>query len=173
MNTPLNRKEQKRQQKERNKRKVESDYCYRLIDRIARYMDRYYLDPIIGFVFPTIGDIFSAIMTVPYLYISLFKIKSVALSLAILYNTLIDVLISLIPFYIGDFLDIFNRSYRKNYKLIVGFLEDDRKIISEINQKARKTVGLIVLVCLLIAGLVYLTLTLIGTTWNLLVGLLS
>ena len=142
-----------------------------MVALIARYMDRYYLDPIIGFIFPTFGDILSATMTLPYLYISIFKIKSVALSLAIIYNTLTDIVISLIPFCIGDVLDIFNRSYKKNFRLIAGFLDDDKSVISEVNRKAGTTLVLIVLLCVIIVGLTYLTITLIGMSLDFLLGL--
>ena len=159
--------------KAERKRRLETDRCYRLVALIARIMDRFYLDPVIGFVFPTAGDIFSTLMTVPYLYLALFRIRSVALALAIMYNTLKDLVISLIPLGIGDLLDIFNRSYRRNYRLITGFLEDNTTIVREVNRKAWKAAAGCVILVLLLVGLIYLTCTLIGTTWDLLTGLFS
>ena len=171
--SPQNRTERKRHKKLERKRRLESDFSYRLIDEISRYMDRYYVDPIIGFIFPTFGDIISTVMVLPYLYISVFKIKSVSLTLALLYNTMLDVLVSLIPFCIGDFLDIFHRSYTKNYRLIRGFVEDDKEVIRAINSKAWKTGAFIAVLALLIAGMTFLTLRLIDRTWVFLAGLFA
>ena len=98
----------------------ENDPLYRLIRTIKNVMDRYYLDPLVGLFFPTAGDIFSSAMTLPFLTVSLFKIKSIPLTLAILYNMLVDMMLGIIPLWIGDLLDIFSRSYAKNYRLIVG-----------------------------------------------------
>ena len=69
----------------------ENDPLYRLIRTIKNVMDRYYLDPLVGLFFPTAGDIFSSAMTLPFLTVSLFKIKSIPLTLAILYNMLVFV----------------------------------------------------------------------------------
>ena len=101
----------------------ENDPLYRLIRTIKNVMDRYYLDPLIGLLFPTAGDIFSSAMTLPFLTVSLFKIKSIPLTLAILYNMLVDMMLGIIPLWIGDLLDIFSRSYAKNYRL-TGYLPD-------------------------------------------------
>lgn len=75
----------------------ENDPLYRLIRTIKNVMDRYYLDPLIGLFFPTAGDIFSSAMTLPFLTVSLFKIKSIPLTLAILYNMLVDMMLGIIP----------------------------------------------------------------------------
>jgi len=81
----------------------------------------------------------------PFLYVSIFKIKSLALTLAVLYNTFLDALIGLIP-YVGDLLDFFHKSYAKNYRLIVGYVEDDKEIISEVKRSAIKSVVGILLI---------------------------
>ncbi len=84
-------------------------------------------------------------MTLPFLTVSLFKIKSIPLTLAILYNMLVDMMLGIIPLWIGDLLDIFSRSYVKNYRL-VGFVEGDKEVIQEVNRKAVLTaVGILVL----------------------------
>lgn len=62
----------------------ENDPLYRLIRTIKNIMDRYYLDPLVGLFFPAAGDIFSSAMMLPFLIMSLFKIKSLPLTLAIL-----------------------------------------------------------------------------------------
>ena len=99
-------------------------------------MDDYFLDPILGFFVPVIGDILPSLLVAPYIYVSLLKIRSIPLTLAIIYNMLLDWLIGMIPMYIGDVIDVFNKAYKKNWKLIVGFVEDDEETIQEVNKKA-------------------------------------
>ena len=55
-----------------------------------------------------------------------------------------------IPFYIGDVLDVFKRSYVENLKLITGYIEDDKEIINKVNKKAFWTAVFIVVLCWLI-----------------------
>ena len=142
--------------KEVRRKKVESSRTFRLTKNITRWMDKYYLDPIIGLLLPAYGDALTALLNLPFLYISMFKVKSVALTFAIIYNTLFDILVGLIPA-LGDLLDIFNKSYTKNSRLLTGFIEDDKKIVSEINRKA---IWLGIL-CLILCLLIYLVILLI------------
>ena len=82
---------------------------YKLIQAIATIMDRYYVDPLLGLV-PTVGDAVTSLLTLPYLYFSVFKLRSIPLTLALLCNMLIDFAMGVIPFWIGDILDFFNHS---------------------------------------------------------------
>ena len=68
----------------------------------------------------------------------------------VIYNILMDLLIGAIPFYIGDVLDVFKRSYVENLKLITGYIEDDKEIINKVNKKAFWTAVFIVVLCWLI-----------------------
>ena len=77
-------------------------------------------------------------------------VKSIPLTLAVIYNILMDLLIGAIPFYIGDVLDVFKRSYVDNLKLITGYIEDDKEIINMVNKKAFWTAVFIVVLCWLI-----------------------
>ena len=72
----------------------------------------------------------------------------------------------LIPFYIGDIIDVFNRSYKKNYRLIVGYVEDDQEIISEVNRKAIRTAVLIAIMCVIIYYLMKILLLVMATIWE-------
>ena len=63
---------------------------YKMLERIAIYMDTYHLDPIIGLI-PGIGDLISAILAIPFIYYSLFTLKSIPLTLAIINNILLDI----------------------------------------------------------------------------------
>lgn len=149
----------------------ENDPLYRLIRTIKNVMDRYYLDPLIGLFFPTAGDIFSSVMMLPFLTMSLFKIKSLPLTLAILYNMLMDMMLGIIPLWIGDLLDIFNRSYSKNYRLIVGFVEGDQEVIQEVNRKAVLTAMGILVLCFIIYWLTKAVIYLTSELWEWVQGL--
>lgn len=145
--------------KERHKNRSEriaSSRTYHLTKRIAKWMDRYYIDPIIGFFLPGYGDTITALLNLPYLYVSAFKVRSLPLTLAIIFNTLLDVLIGLIPV-LGDLFDIFNKSYTKNSRLLTGFVEGDHSIIREVNRKAI----LLGVLCLILCLLIYLVILLI------------
>lgn len=145
-------KEQERAKKKAEKREAMMNRAsYRCMQTTAKYMDKYYLDPILGFILPGgLGDALSSIFALPFVYYSLCVVRSIPLTLAVIYNILMDVLIGAIPFYIGDVLDVFKRSYIDNLKLITGFIEDDKDVINEVNRKAFTTAILIALVCLLI-----------------------
>lgn len=128
-------KEEKRQQRKQNKRReLENSASYRAVVGISRLCDTWMLDPIIGFF--GVGDILTTMLAFPSIYVSLFKIRSIPLTLACIFNTTLDFLLGSIPFFIGDICDIFYRSFRKNLKLIQGFVEDDRAVIAEVNRKA-------------------------------------
>ena len=124
---------------------------YRTLQRIARWMDTYYLDPILGFLLPAgIGDFVSALMAIPFIVFSLFVAKSIPLTLAIINHTLWDILIGLIPFFVGDVLDVFSRPYRRNLQLIEGYLASDKSTIRHLQKHVAITLFAILLCCTLI-----------------------
>ena len=140
----INKKEAKRQE-------MMNRQSYRLMTSTAKYMDKYFLDPILGFIFPAgIGDALSSVLAFPFVYYSLCVVKSIPLTLAVIYNILMDVLIGAIPFCIGDVLDVFKRSYVENLRLITGYIEDDKEIINKVNKKAFWTAVFIAVLCWLI-----------------------
>lgn len=128
---------------------IKESKTYKLIEAIAKVMDEYYVDPLLGLV-PTVGDAVTSLLTLPYLFFSVFKLHSIPLTLALLCNMLIDFAMGVIPFWIGDILDFFNRSYIKNYKLITGYVEGDEEMIKSVNRRAWWMAVLIVVLCLLI-----------------------
>ena len=124
---------------------------YRTLQRIARWMDTYYLDPILGFLLPAgIGDFASALMALPFIVFSLFVAKSIPLTLAIINHTLWDIFIGLIPFFVGDVLDVVSRPYRRNLQLIEGYLSGDKSTIRHIQKHVAITLFAILLCCTLI-----------------------
>lgn len=150
---------------------IKSSKSYQMTERIARLMDKYYLDAVLGFLLEGFGDLLTQLLTLPYIYVSAVKIRSVPLTLAVIYNALCDIAMGLIPFYIGDVIDVFNKSFVQNFKLIVGFVEDDKKIISEVNRKAVRMAVLIVMLCVIIYFLVLLTIKVMTWFWNVIAGL--
>ena len=129
--------------------------AYRLAHGIAKYLDGYYLDPVIGFI-PIAGDISPALLSLPSIYLALVHIKSIPLALAMTLNLLIDVVIGLIPFYIGNIFDFFHKAYSRNMKLADGWINGDKRVREEVKSKAIISAILIALVCLIIYWLISL-----------------
>ena len=129
---------------------IRNSASYKLVHAIALWMDRCLLDPLIGLVLPGFGDALTSVLAVPYLYLSIVKLKSIPLTLAIVCNILLDVLIGIIP-YIGVVGDVFKRAFTRNAALIKGYVEGDKAIMQEIDRKAVGMAFLIVILC----GLIY------------------
>lgn len=137
---------------EAEKERLLSHPVYRAMQRMTKYLDRYYLDPVLGVVLPSgVGDTLSSILSLPFIYFSLFVVKSVPLTLAVTVNILRDILLGMIPFFVGDVIDIFFRSYGRNMKLITGYITGDAKVEAEVKRKTVfSIVAIIVLLVLII-----------------------
>lgn len=135
--------------REKRNAKIQQSRSYGFIRVVKRWMDDYHLDGILGLVMiPGLRDI-NKVFSLPYIYVSLFKLGSIPLTLAVMFNMLLDVLIGSFPF-IGPIFDFFFRSYAKNYKLIVGFVEDDREVIKQVNKNALwMGLGIVLISCLI------------------------
>lgn len=124
---------------------------YGWLQRASELMDRYYVDAALGFAIPGgIGDAIAALISVVYVAFTAIKIRSFALTLAIINNTLRDILLGMIPFYVGDIIDVFHRSNQQNMSLIKGFVEGDEEIIKTVNRKAAYSVVIFICLCILI-----------------------
>lgn len=144
-------KEQERQaEKEAKREALMTTTSYRIMDTTAKYMDKYFLDPIIGLIPGGIGDVLSSFLALPFIYFALVQVKSIPLALAVICNVLKDALLGSIPFFIGDIIDVFNRSYVANLRLITGYVNDDKAVIHEVNRKATWSAIFIVILCVLI-----------------------
>ncbi len=144
-------KEQERQaEKEAKRDALMSTTSYRIMDKTAKYMDKYFLDPIIGLIPGGVGDVLSSFLAIPFIYFALVQVKSIPLTLAVICNVLKDALLGSIPFFIGDIIDVFNRSYVANLRLITGYVNDDKTVIHEVNRKATWSAIFIVILCVLI-----------------------
>ena len=132
-----------------HKEELKSSAIYSWMQTITRYLDQYYLDAAIGLIPGGIGDAISAVFSLIHVYFSLFRLHSIPLTLAILNNTLRDIFLGMIPFYVGDVIDFFHKENKKNMALIDGFINDDQEIIHEVNKKAVQS--LLVLISFVVA----------------------
>lgn len=137
---------------EKDKNELFSHAIYRMMSGMANAMDNYYVDPLLGFVVPSgIGDTLTALLSLPYVYFSLFVVKSIPLTIAVINNILRDTLIGMIPFFVGDVFDIFYRSYGKNLRLITGYINGEKKTVTEVQRKVvYSAIIMIVLIALII-----------------------
>ena len=127
---------------------------YQTMNDITRYMDRYYLDAVIGII-PGWGDVITLFCVVPFIYFSTRVIKSIPLTLAIINNALRDVLLGMIPFFIGDIIDVFHRANTKNMAMIQGFVDGNELVIKEVNRKAIQSAVILIILLLLIALMIW------------------
>ena len=77
----------RRCKKEMRRKEIRRSVSYRMVEDIAKWMDKYFLDAILGFV-PSVGDSLTSLAALPSIYVSLFKVKSVPLTLAVIFNIL-------------------------------------------------------------------------------------
>jgi hypothetical protein len=129
--------------------------AYQAMRKLTRYMDRYYLDALIG-VIPGWGDAIALLSVVPFVYFSLRVIRSIPLTLAVLNNAFRDVLMGMIPFFIGDIIDFFHRANIQNMEMIQGFVDGDETIIKQVNQRAWQSAVVLIVILLLIALMIWL-----------------
>ena len=127
---------------------------YQSMQSLTRYMDRFYLDAVIGLI-PGWGDAVALLCVVPFVYFSMCVIKSIPLTLAVLNNALRDVLLGMIPFFIGDVIDIFHRANMKNMAMIQGFIDGDEAIIKQVNRRALQSAIVLIVLLLLIALMIW------------------
>ena len=145
-------KEEKRQLQ---RKRLMENKAYQTMEGLTRYMDCYYLDALIGII-PGWGDAIALLCVVPFLYFSSRVIKSVPLTLAVLNNALRDVLLGMIPFFVGDIIDIFHRANTQNMQMIQGFVDGDETFIKQVNQRAWQSAIVLIALLLLIALMIWL-----------------
>ena len=165
----INKEELRRKRKEEKLRELQESDSYQLISFITTLSDKYFLDPIIG-LFPVVGDFITSVVGLPFIYVTLVKVRSIPLTLAVIYNYLIDMLLGCIPFWIGDIVDFFNRAHVKNMKLITHYVQDDKETVNEVNSKALRTAILIVILCIVIYYTIKLVSGMLERGWDLLLA---
>lgn len=163
----INKEELRRKRKEEKLRELQESDSYQLISFITTLSDKYFLDPIIG-LFPVVGDFITSVVGLPFIYVTLVKVRSIPLTLAVIYNYLIDMLLGCIPFFIGDFLDFVNRAHIKNMKLITHYVQDDKATVNDVNSKALRTAFLIVILSFVIYYTIKLVSGALAWGWDIL-----
>ena len=139
--------------KEIRKEALRNSKLYHHIKKVTQLADGYYLDFVIGLIPGGFGDILGGLFSLSHVYFGLFKLRAIPLTLALLNNMLRDVFLGMLPFYVGDAIDFFYKSNKKNMALIDGFLNDDKEIIHQVNKKAIQAA---IVFFLLIAGIMLL-----------------
>ena len=140
--------------KELQRKRLMDNKVYQAMDGLTRYMDRYYLDALIGII-PGWGDAIALLSVVPFVYFSSRVIKSIPLTLAVLNNALRDVLMGMIPFFVGDVIDFFHRANIQNMQMIQGFVDGNEAIIKQVNQRAWQSAIVLIILLLLIAMMIW------------------
>ncbi len=140
------------------RQRLMNNKVYQSMRMATRYMDRYYLDAIIGFI-PGWGDTIAVLSALPFIYFSSRVIKSIPLTLAVINNALRDVLMGMIPFFVGDIIDFFHRSNIQNMAMVQGFVDGDEAIIKKVNQRALQSVIVLIVLLLLIALMIWALIT--------------
>ena len=140
--------------RQQRRARLMDNQVYQSMQSFTRYMDRFYLDAVIGLI-PGWGDAVALLCVVPFVYFSMCIIKSIPLTLAVLNNALRDVLLGMIPFFIGDVIDIFHRANMKNMAMIQGFIDGDEAIIKQVNRRALQSAIVLFVLLLLIALMIW------------------
>jgi len=150
----MHRSSNKEEKRQLQRQRLMDNRAYQTMQGLTRYMDRYYLDALIG-VIPGWGDAIALLSALPFVYFSARIIKSVPLTLAVVNNALRDVLMGMIPFFVGDIIDLFHRSNIQNMQMVQGFVDGDEAIIRKVNQRALQSAVVLALLLLLIALMIW------------------
>ena len=166
------RKERRRQRREKRIQGLKESRSFWLISTITKWADKYFLDALLGFI-PSVGDLVSSAFGRPFIYVSLVKVRSIPLTLAIIYNYLVDILLGSIPFFIGDAIDFFSKAHVKNLNLITRYVEGDKKTIRQVRSKVLVTAILIIVLSVIIYFVFRLLIGVTEWTWGLIVAMFN
>ena len=139
----------KAEKRDGQRQRLMDNKVYQAMGNLTKYMDRYYLDALFGLM-PGWGDLITVLSAIPFVYFSAKVIKSIPLTLAVINNSLRDVLLRMIPFFVGDIIDIFHRANTQNMKMVQGFVDGDETIIKDVNKKATQSAIVLIVMILLI-----------------------
>ena len=114
-------------------------------DKLARVMDGMYLDPILGMVFPWVGDVVSAGLGLYPVYLAWKRGAPRTLLARMVLNLSVDLLAGSVPL-VGDIWDFFFRAHKRNLVLLRSRLD-----AGTVRPHARD--GLVVLGALLVFAL--------------------
>lgn len=138
----------------------QSSMSFRCVN-IAKKYDDWFLDPIVGFLLPGVGDAISTAAILPSVYVAAIKLHSPRLTFAVIFCMLVDFICGAVPV-VGDIIDALYMSNRKARRLIVGYVENDEETKSEINRIT--TWGLLILA--IIAAVMWMLYKLVIWLWD-------
>ncbi|MCR5497725.1 MAG: DUF4112 domain-containing protein [Paludibacteraceae bacterium] len=143
--------EHARRRKMERRQRIEQDKLYQIM--ISKAIGFDILDAVLSFI-EGFGDIFSGLIGLAYIYLSLVVVKSIRLTAAVFCVAAVDLLIGLfsIP---GTLVDVFFCGNYINRMMIKGFVEDDAETKRRVNLIA--SAGFLV-----VFGLAWLVKTLLG-----------
>lgn len=84
---------------------------------IAKVMDRYFVDPILGFIIPGGGDILGSLLGVYTVMIAMRRRVSPVVIARMLMNLTVDAVLGFIPF-LGDLVDLGYKANQRNVDLL-------------------------------------------------------
>ena len=70
-------------------------------------------------------------------------------------HLLASFLVGVIPFFVGDVIDFFHRANIQNMQMIQGFVDGNEAIIKQVNQRARQSAIVLIVLLLLIALMIW------------------
>lgn len=87
------------------------------VERVAHWMDRRYLDPLLGFLLPGAGDVAGSLIGL-FAIASAFRLRAHPIVIArMLLNLAVDSVLGAIPI-VGAVFDLFYRAHTRNLKLL-------------------------------------------------------
>lgn len=153
--------EERSQKKQRKRQELLLSDTYRAMEWVKKVFDTYYLDALIGLI-PGVGDIVTIVVALPFVNFCLFKVKSIPLTLAVLNNYMIDMILGMIPYFVGNIIDFFYKAHRKNLDMIVGYIKDDQSVIDEVNRKAIWSAILLIILIVVFILMIKLVIGVVG-----------
>lgn len=121
------------QERDERKAAIKSKFYYGLATRGGLVKD--ILDAVGGFFLPGIGDFLTSFLAFPAIMSAAFEVRSLPLTLAMIFNMLVDLLLGLVPV-AGGIIDAFYLSNRKNARLLSGYVEGNKEIVRKVNHRA-------------------------------------
>lgn len=88
-----------------------------LLERFAFWLDRRYLDPLIGLLVPGVGDMLGSALGIYSIFVAL-RLRAHPVVIArMLLNLALDAVLGAIPL-LGDVFDVLHRAHRRNLSLL-------------------------------------------------------
>lgn len=88
------------------------------VRRLARVLDHYLVDPLIGLVLPGAGDLIGSLLGLYTVAVAVRRKMSPVIVARMLMNLALDALLGVVPL-LGDVTDVFYKANEKNVRLLV------------------------------------------------------